>query len=247
MKRACLLNTNEHEQSQASYSQPLKTNFVRTKHVIIFSINLLIALTIYSCQRVAGVNSEINRIVNNPDSTPMNDKILIVYFSRAGENYAVGHISIGNTAIIAGYIQDYTGGTIFEIVPAVPYPDSYEEMKKVSMKETDINARPAIKNPLENLDQYSIVFVGSPIWYGGPPMIMRTFYETYRDQLAGKIIVPFGTHEGSGVSGCTELVKEYFPDVRLMETLGIRGQDVKKSRGIVEAWLIRIGMLKQKQ
>ena len=62
-------------------------------------------------------------------------------------------------------------------------------MKEVSKQETAVNVHPTIKNPLENLDWYSIVFVGSPIWYGAPPMIMRTFYETYREKLAGKTIV----------------------------------------------------------
>ena len=74
---------------------------------------------------------------------------------------------------------------------------------------------------------------------------MRTFYETYRDQLAGKTIVPFGTHEGSGVSSCTNLVKEYFPDATLLEALGIKGQEVNNSRESVEEWLIRIGMPKK--
>ena len=148
---------------------------------------------------------------------------------------------------MAGFIQDYTGGATFEIVPAVPYPDGYDKMKEVSQQETASNARPAIKNPLENLDKYSIVFVGSPIWYGAPPMIMRTFFETYRGKLAGKTIVPFGTHEGSGVSSCTDLVREYFPNATLLETLGIKGQQVNNSRESVEEWLRRIGIPKKEQ
>ena len=217
------------------------------KSALIFTINLLVILTAFSCQRVGGTNSDKNCSTNNSDSTAIKGKILIVYFSRARENYAVGNISVGNTAIMAGFIKDYTGGTIFEIIPAVPYPDNYEEMKKVSTKETDSNARPAIKNPLKNIDQYSIIFVGSPIWYGGPPMIMRTFYETYKDKLAGKTIVPFGTHEGSGVSGCTNLVKEYFPNARLLETFGVQGKNVKNSRESVEAWLRKIGIPRKEQ
>lgn len=212
---------------------------------LISAFSLCMVLTMFSCGRAEGINGGKNSNTNNPDSLKGN--ILIVYFSRAGENYAVGHISVGNTAKLAGFIQDYTGGAIFEIVPAIPYPNGYEAMKVVSQQETASNARPAIKNPLENLDQYSIVFIGSPIWYGAPPMIMRTFYETYRDKLAGKAIVPFGTHEGSGVSGCASLVKEYFPNAKLLETFGVRGQDVKNSRESVEAWLTRIGIPKNKK
>lgn len=102
----------------------------------------------------------------SPDVT--NEDILIVYFSRAGENWEVGYVDRGNTAVMADYIQEYTGAATFEIVPEVPYPTDYATMLQVSQQERDTDARPAIKNPLENLEQYSIVFIGSPIWYGGP-------------------------------------------------------------------------------
>jgi len=213
------------------------------KKFLIFAFSLCMVFPMISCR--SDVGSKVNYNTNNQDST--NKNILIVYFSRAGENYDVGHISIGNTAIMAGFIQDYTGGATFEIVPVVPYPDSYDSMKEVSKQEAAVNVHPAIKNPLENLDRYSIVFVGSPIWYGAPPMIMRTFYETYREKLAGKTIVPFGTHEGSGVSSCMNLVKEYFPDATLLEAFGIKGHEVNNSRESVEEWLRKIGIPKKEQ
>lgn len=146
------------------------------KKNIDFTFSLTLGFLMFSCAGAEGEN--IKHKNNNVVITDSADKgdILIVYFSRTGENYAVGNISVGNTAIMADYIQKYTGGTIFEIVPKVPYPDSYEETKTISINETNSNARPAIKYPLENLDKYSIIFIGSPIWYGGPPMIMRTFY-----------------------------------------------------------------------
>ena len=173
-----------------------------------------------------------------------NGSILIVYFSRAGENYGVGTVSVGNTAIMAGYIQEYTGGATFEIVPTVPYPSDYDEMREVSQQETASNARPAFNGQVENWDQYSVVFVGAPIWYGAPPMIMRTFYETYREELAGKTLVPFGTHAGSGVGSCTSLVREYFPNATLLETFGVSGASVRNesARTQVESWLTRIGI-----
>jgi flavodoxin len=215
------------------------------KQFIIFAFSLCLTLTVISCGGVEGSKGNKDRSSIKQDSN--SGKILIVYFSRAGENYGVGHISIGNTAKMAGFIQDYTGGAIFEIVPAVPYPEGYEAMKKVSQEETAKNARPEIKNPLENLDQYSIVFVGSPIWFNAPPMIMRTFYETYKVKLAAKTLVPFGTHEGSGISSCTSLIKEYFPNAKLLESLGIKGQDVNNSRESANEWLRKIGIPKKKQ
>jgi flavodoxin len=213
------------------------------KKFLIFAFSLCMVFPMFSCRSEVGSKGNYNS--NNPDST--NRNILIVYFSRAGENYDVGYINIGNTAVMAGYIKDYTGGTIFEIIPATPYPEGYDDMKKVSQQETANNIRPEIKNQLENLDRYSVIFVGSPIWYGEPPMIMRTFYDTYKDKLAGKTFVPFGTHEGSGVNSCTRLLKEYFPNAKIFEALGIKGHEVNNSRELVGEWLQKIGITKKEQ
>lgn len=213
------------------------------KSILIFSFSIFIFSTIISCGRAEG--SIADKADSTLNSNTNKGKILIVLFSRAGENYAVGQVSIGNTARMAGFIKDYSGGTLFEITPTIPYPNSYEETKKISQQETKQNARPAIKNLLENLDQYSIVFVGSPIWYGNPPMIMRTFYETYKVKLASKTLIPFGTHEGSGISSSLTLMKEYFPNAKILESLGIKGQHVNDSRQIIEEWLGRIGIQKK--
>lgn len=178
----------------------------------------------------------------SPDVT--NEDILIVYFSRAGENYEVGYVDRGNTAVMADYIQEYTGAATFEIVPEVSYPTDYATMLQVSQQERDTDARPAIKNPLENLEQYSIVFIGSPIWYGGPPMIMQTFYEAY-PALANKTIVPFGTHGGSGIGSCVSLIRRYFPNASLLDSYGVSGSQIRNSKTSVEDWLQRINIPKK--
>lgn len=177
---------------------------------------------------------------NATETEVTNEGILIIYFSRAGENWNVGYVERGNTAVMADYIQEFTGGATFEIVPEIPYPDDYATMLQVSQRERDTNARPAIKNPLENLDKYSVVFIGSPIWHGGPPMIMQTFYETY-PTLATKTIVPFGTHGGSGISSCVSLIRQYFPNAELLESYGVSGERIRNSKSDVINWLRRIG------
>jgi flavodoxin len=212
-----------------------------TKFIFLL-MNLCIVSTLFSCDKVGdSTNNGATR-----KSTDTKGNVLIVYFSRTGENYNVGYIDTGNTAVFAKYIQQYTNGTMFEIVPAEPYPDSYEKTKEISQQEISGNKRPAIKNPILDLDKYSIIFIGSPVWYGTPPMIMRTFYETYKDKLSNKVLVPFGTHEGSGVSSCTRLIKEYFPKTTVLETFGIQGNKVKNSEKSIEEWLNRIGILRKK-
>lgn len=213
---------------------------------ILLIISLLLAFTVVSCsddrksipEEETGNNNGQGGEENENTGELTNKDILIVYFSRAGYNYPNDYLTIGHTAVMGSYIKDYTGGTIYEIVPVVAYPEDYEEMKIVSQRETANNERPAIKDPLENLDSYKIVFVGSPIWYGAPPMIMRTFYETY--DLSDKIIVLFGTHAGSGISSCTTLARQYFPNAEMLESFGINGQSVNSSRKEVETWLERI-------
>lgn len=215
------------------------------KKVSVIICSLLSLLFCFSCSKNDAeepTSGEENN-VNNPGDTDVPDgDILIVYFSRAGENWNVGYVEKGNTAVMGDYIREFTGGNVYEIIPETPYPTDYTSMLAVSQHESDTNARPAIKNPLENLDRYSVIFIGSPIWYGGPPMIMRTFYETY-PALAQKTIVPFGTHGGSGISSCVSLIRTYFPNAALLDSYGIAGDQIRneQSRDNVRAWLQKLG------
>ena len=166
-------------------------------------------------------------------------KILIAYFSRAGENYSVGVIDKGNTAIVAELIAEQTGGNLFEIVPVVPYPVGYEEMKTVSTREKDSNARPEIANAVENWDEYDVVFLGYPIWYGDMPMIVYNFLESY--DFSGKTVIPFNTHEGSGQSGTQGRIASTIPDATVLSGIAIRGataqNDTASAKSTVERWI----------
>lgn len=81
----------------------------------------------------------------NGTTAPQDGKILIVYFSRAGENWNVGYVDRGNTAIMGDYIKEFTGGDVFEITPQTPYPDDYDTMLEICRQEVDNDTRPAIK------------------------------------------------------------------------------------------------------
>lgn len=179
---------------------------------------------------------------DDPDNPSSNSgKILIVYFSRTGYNYPNQWLDIGHTARVAGYIADLTGGDRFEIIPVVPYPDNYQETVAIAREEYDSNARPEIQNRLENLDEYDTVFIGGPIWHGAMPMIIHTFYESY--DLAGKTLVPFSTHAGSGLGDCERLARSYYPDNTVLSGLAVQGTASANARADVEAWLRRIGII----
>lgn len=114
------------------------------------------------------------------EETDMNEtSILIAYFSRTGENYGVGYIEKGNTNIIADMIAEQTGGDLFEIRTENPYPDAYDECTEVARQEQRENARPELVEMIEDIDQYDVVFLGYPNWWGDMPMAVYTFLESY--------------------------------------------------------------------
>ena len=91
------------------------------------------------------------------------NKILVVYFSRTGENYEVGNIKKGNTHIMADMIAEAVGADTFEIKTVKPYPADYRECTEVAKKELAENARPAIEGKVSNWQNYDTVFLGYPI------------------------------------------------------------------------------------
>ena len=136
---------------------------------------------------------------NSTENTEGGSKMLVAYFSLAGEQYGVGVIEEGNTSIIAHMIAEQTGADLFEIKAVNPYPISHSELLDVSRKEMSDKARPEIADTVDNMDDYDTVFIGYPNWWGDMPMIVYNFLESY--DLSGKTIVPFCTHGGSGLSG----------------------------------------------
>lgn len=106
-------------------------------------------------------------------------KMLVVYFSRADENWQVGFVERGNTAIMVDYIKDLADVDVFEIMPETPYPAGYEDCKTVATAEFNNGTRPAIKTAITNLSEYETIFIGGPIWWARPPMIFHTFFEAH--------------------------------------------------------------------
>ena len=174
-------------------------------------------------------------------------KMLVVYFSRADENWQVGYVERGNTAIMVDYIKDLADVDVFEIVPEVAYPAAYDEcIAYVNNVEIPQNLRPAYKNDITNIADYETIFIGGPIWWARPPMIFHTFFEAH-PELDGKTIIPFGTHGGSGVGSYKTLIQEYYPNATILESLGISGASIRDaaSKTTVENWLKKLGVDKQ--
>ena len=171
---------------------------------------------------------------------------LVVYFSRTGEQYNVGVIDKGNTAIVADMIVDQTGADVFEIMPQEDYfPYTYDELTDVAKKELNENARPAYAGEAPDLSQYSTIFIGAPVWWGDWPMIMYTFFEENADGLVGKTLIPFSTHAGSGLSGFDRKLSGAYPNSTVGTGLAIAGTDAQNNqesvRQNVNDWLSGLG------
>ena len=164
-------------------------------------------------------------------------KSLIIYFSRAGENYSVGKVDKGNTEMIVDYITQVTNIKSFKINPETAYPEVYSETVEIARNEKSSNARPKIKDPLTNIDNYDTILLGYPIWHSDLPNIVMTQLELLNFQ--GKTIYPFNTHEGSGTGNSISDIKKVVPSAVVRDGFSLRGQDARKneSRPNIEKWL----------
>lgn len=169
-------------------------------------------------------------------------KVLVVFFSHTGENYGVGDITKGNTCIVAEMIAEATGGELFEIVPAQAYPKSYDACVALAKKEKSAAARPAIEGDTK-VEDYDTVFIGYPNWWGDMPMPVYTFIE--RHDWHGRQVIPFCTHEGSGLSDTEKYIAEACKGATVGKGLQMRGTTAQNSREqakkSVLAWLERAG------
>ena len=210
------------------------------KIILLLILSLIIVgLGISEVTAISDAETQANDILNknNTDS-----KILVVYFSRTGENYNVGNVEVGNTAMVASYIKEYLKADSFEIIPTNKYSDKYQECLDQATKEKDENARPEIQNKISNFDQYDTIFVGYPIWWGDMPMIMHTFFESY--DFNGKKVIPFNTHEGSGDAGTYSTVQKDLPKANVTtDGLALDGKTARSDDGKQKTidWLKGLG------
>ena len=174
---------------------------------------------------------------------PASADALVLYFSRAGENYNVGVVEEGNTAVMAKMIAERTGAELFELVPATAYPESYDECCDVALEEKNAGTRPELVS-FPDISGYSTVYLGFPCWWGDLPMPVYTALEAL--SWDGKTICPFNTHEGSGESGMFATVEGVCSGSTVTAGLTVRGQDAQNDRegtqAEVDAWLSELGL-----
>ena len=165
---------------------------------------------------------------------------MILYFSRAGENYVSGalkYLETGNTKIAAEMIGEMTGAELFEIRPAHPYSEDYNRCIEEARQEQKRDARPELAGYPENLDGVDVIYLGYPNYCGTMPMPVFTLLEKY--EFTGKIIYPFCTHEGSGMGHSEMDIRRICPGAEVKKGLPIHGTKVREAKRDIRKWLGR--------
>jgi flavodoxin len=165
-------------------------------------------------------------------------KSLIIYFSHTGENYmsdGIRNIDKGNTEIVAEFLKDITNADLFKVEKIENYPYNYQECCNVAKEELNNNARPMLKKYLENIDNYEVVYILSPVWWGQMPMPL--FSQLEKLNWDKKIVKYITTHEGSGLGIIPNAIEKICKGADIRKGLAIRGSNAKNSKNIIEKWL----------
>ena len=155
-------------------------------------------------------------------------KTLVAYFSHSG-----------NTRTVAGLIQKHTDSDLFEIIPVRPYPEQYQTLTEQVKKEIETGYRPELKQKPTELEQYEVIFVGSPCWWGTIAPPVASFLTAY--DLKGKTIVPFMTHGGSRMGHSEADIRKLCPQSTIRMGLPIRGSAAASAEPEIIKWLKQSG------
>lgn len=142
-------------------------------------------------------------------------RILIVYYSRTG-----------STRDVASQVHARVGGDLFELKTTHSYRAAYRATTEQAKREQEEGFRPVLATRVADMNAYDTVFIGFPNWWGTLPMAFFSFLEQY--PLAGKTVIPFCTHEGSGFGRSLEDIRARCGNARILDGLALRGGGVER-------------------
>ena len=155
--------------------------------------------------------------------------VLAAYFSWSG-----------NTEQMAQMIAEETGADLFEIAPAAPYTDDYDELLDIAQQEQAEDARPELAAQVENWDSYDTVFVGYPNWWSDAPMTVYTFLESY--DWTGKTLIPFNTSASGGFGRSLSGIEESAAGAEVLEGLDLTESELSDAESRISEWLTGLGL-----
>lgn len=154
-----------------------------------------------------------------------NKKVLVAYFSLRG----------GVTKQVAEEIHRKVGGDLFRIEPEVPYPREYNDVVARAKKERNNNVYPKIRRKLPRFAAYDTIYLGTPIWFGQLPGVVKTFIAQH--DFRGKVVVPFATSGKSSITKIMPHLTQMLPESKLMEGLLIHRDEADTSAPRIHEWL----------
>ena len=199
----------------------------------IFTTLAAFALFLASSGCNAQSKQENPNTIKQSNNNAMNK--IVIFFSHEGDNYSVGNIEVGNTKIVADYISEITGADQYEIVTHKYDGMAYTPLINLAQEEANKGELPPYEGAAPDLTQFDTVFIGGPVWWGTYPQVMFTLFKDI--DLAGKTVIPFTTHEGSGLANCVSDVKKAFPKANVTKGFSIYGHEVRSGKAKVEKWL----------
>lgn len=227
------------------------------KKIIAMIITGILAVSVTACQGDGEQSSSQTSGQTESSANveiPEDANILVAYFTY-GENAklpdgvdASSSASIqawdgdttGNTGLAAHWISDAAGGDLFSIQTEEKYPGDYDDTVDQGQEEQSENARPKLSSHVDHMDQYDVVFLGYPNWWGDMPMAVYSFLDKY--DLSGKTVIPFVTSGGSGFSDTVSSIKEEEPDADVQEGLELSDSETADSEDEVKSWVESLGV-----
>ncbi|MGM0240724.1 flavodoxin [Enterococcus sp. AZ103] len=200
------------------------------KKKIITTLFLALSVTVLTaCGNSANNSQADGDSQSNSNNQSIEGNSLVAYFSYSG-----------NTETMAETIAENTNSDTFKIETAEAYPNDVDDTIDVARDEQDEEARPELKNSLDNLDDYDVIFLGYPIWWGTLPMGVFTFLD--ENDFNGKTVIPFATHEGSVLGSSVEDIRENSNGATVLDGLSIQGSEINDSEAEVIDWLNQLNL-----
>ena len=228
------------------------------RRVFIVFLSLILVCSIAGCrnseERKEQTSSSKSTAQKKNDSKTSadrqgNGKVLVAYFSWADnvkpdeDVDAVTSPSVtspGNVQELAGWVQEETEGDLFSIRVKDPYPGNWDDCLERANEERGKDARPALEDRVENLDEYDVVFLGFPNWWYGVPMPLLSFLE--ENDLSGKQVYLFCSHGPGGLAGIVNIITEALPDAEISEDVfDCYEEDAGSSEGEIKDWVSETG------
>ena len=194
---------------------------MKLKNIFVAALALLMA---------SGCNAQNKQEVKQSKDNSTMSKSIVIFFSHAGDNYSVGNIEVGNTKIVADYISELTDAEQYEIITHKYDGMDYMSLIDLAKKEAAAGELPSYEGQAPDMSQY-----GGPVWWGTYPQVMFTLFKDIN--LDGKTVIPFTTHEGSGLANCVSDIKKTFPQAKVTAGWSIYGHEVRSGKAKVEKWI----------